>query len=160
SVFFHPGAPSFCMTMLFLWLFGDNVEDQTGRGRFAILYLLCSVSATLAQSLIDPGSSRSLIGASGAISGVMGAYFVLYPRSRILIFFPLPLTLHELPAAFFLGLWFLLQFVTVVAHVGVEPRAADVAPALAAHAVGFAAGALLCLVLRRHERARVEWWSP
>ena len=159
ALFFHAGAMSFGVNVLFLWLFGDNVEDQTGRARFVTLYFVSGISATLAQAFIDPGVTRTLIGTSGAVSGVLGAYFVLYPRSRILVFFPLPLTLHELPAAFFLGVWFLLQFVTLAAQAGSATHPAGIPPGLAAHAVGLATGALLCLALRRRERGRVEWWG-
>ena len=160
SAFFHVGAVPFCINILFLWLFGDNVEDQTGRGRFVILYLLSGISAALAHAALDPSASRTLIGASGAIGGVMGAYFVLYPHSRILVLLPLPLSLHELPAALFLGIWLVLQLLTVAGQVGAHPQAADLAAGLTAHAMGFATGALLCLAFRRPERARVEWWSP
>jgi membrane associated rhomboid family serine protease len=159
SAFLHQAALPFAINVLFLWLFGDNVEDQTGRGRFVLLYMLSGVASTVTQLAIHPGSVGALVGASGAIGGVIGAYFVLYPRSRILLLVPLPLSLHELPVLFFLAFWALLQFLTLAARAGVPPQAADVAPGLAAHAVAFAAGALLCLLLRRRERSRVDWWS-
>jgi membrane associated rhomboid family serine protease len=159
SVFLHPGPMPFAINVLFLWLFGDNVEDQTGRWRFVLLYLLSGTAAAVAEAAIAPDAWRTLIGASGAIGGVLGAYFVLFPRSRILLLVPLPWSLHELPVLFFLGFWVLLQFLAMTAGAGVHLRAADIAPSLAAHAVGFATGAVLCLLFRRPERAKVDWWG-
>jgi membrane associated rhomboid family serine protease len=152
SILLHPGLAALLVNVMFLWLFGDNVEDQTGRTRFVILYAASGLSAALAEVLIYPGASRSLIGASGAVTGVIGAYFVLFPRSRILVFFPIAPVLHELPAALFLLIWFLVQLVTLAAQ-------ADLGPGLGAHGVAFVTGAVCCLALRRPERARVEWWG-
>ncbi len=159
AAFSHPGAASFAVTLLFLWLFGDNVEDQTGRGRFVLLYVLCGLSAALALDAIAPGPARTGIGAAGAVSGILGAYFVLYPRARVLVLVPVPLSLHELPAAFFLGAWFVIAVLTLAAQTRAGAPGAEVALGLTAHAIAFAAGALLCLLLRRRERAGVEWWD-
>ena len=156
-LFFHEGALPFFINVLFLWLFGDNVEDQTGRSRFVVLYGLSGMSGAVMQAVLDPDLTHTLIGASGTVSGVLGAYFLLYPRSRILLFFPLPPTLHELPAAFFLGAWFPLHLLILAAATSLDPQLSDITPGLAAHATGFGTGALLCLLLRRAERTRVEW---
>ena len=112
SMFVHGGLLHAGGNMLFLWIFGDNVEDRTGHGRFLVFYLLCGVAAALAQSALSPNSVTAMVGASGAIAGVMGAYFVLYPRSRIvtLVFLFIFVQVLEVPAIVFLGLWFVLQF--------------------------------------------------
>ena len=104
SMFLHGGFLHFAGNMLYLWIFGDNVEDRMGHGRFLFFYLLCGVGAALAQTITDPASVIPMVGASGAIAGVMGAYFVLYPRSRILTLVPIFffIQLIEVPAIFFL----------------------------------------------------------
>ena len=98
SMFVHGGLAHLVGNLLFLWIFGDNVEDRLGHGRFLAFYFLCGVIAALAQLVLDPDSTVPMVGASGAIAGVMGAYLVLYPRSRVLMLFPFPLFLFELPA--------------------------------------------------------------
>lgn len=159
-LFFHPGLLAFAINLLYLWLFGDNVEDQLGRTRFTALYVVSGLSAAAAQTMGGGFDWRGfLVGASGAIGGVLGAYFLLYPRSRVLTLVPYPLSLHEVPAAFFLPFWYLFQLLTV-ATVQAGRSAQQVAPALVAHAAAFVAGGLLCFALRRRERARVEWWGP
>ena len=97
--------------MWYLWIFGDNVEDGVGHGRFIVFYLLCGIAAALGQIAMDPTSTLPTIGASGAIAGVMGAYFVLYPHSRVLTLIPLVFfwEIIELPAILLLGFWFLMQ---------------------------------------------------
>src|SRR5215813_8505891 len=89
SIFLHGGWLHLIGNMLYLWIFGDNVEDRLGRGRFVLFYLLCGAVAALGQGLADPKSEVPMIGASGAISGVLGAYLVLYPRAKILVLVPL-----------------------------------------------------------------------
>jgi membrane associated rhomboid family serine protease len=98
------------------WIFGDNVEDRLGPGRYVVFYLLCGVIAAVAHALSEPGSLVPTIGASGAIAGIMGAYFVLYPRSRVLtlIFLVFYIDVVEIPAVVFLGFWFLMQLVSGV----------------------------------------------
>src|SRR5262249_9525651 len=111
SMFLHGGWLHIIGNMWYLWIFGDNVEDQVGHGRFVFFYLACGIAAAFGQILIDPTSTLPTIGASGAIAGVMGAYFVLYPRSRVLTLIPFLFwwELVELPAVVLLGFWFLLQ---------------------------------------------------
>ena len=162
SMFVHGGFAHFGFNMLFLWIFGDNVEDRMGHGRFLVFYLLCGVAAALAQTATDPNSIVAMVGASGAIAGVMGAYIVLYPHSRIVTVIPIVFYLHvmEVPAVVFLGLWFVLQFVSgigsLAAATGGEPAGGI---AFWAHIAGFVAGVSGVLVFRRPERQRVEWWD-
>ena len=112
SMFLHAGWLHILGNMLYLWIFGDNVEDRLGHGRFLVFYLFCGAIAAIAQIVVNPGSTLPTIGASGAIAGVMGAYFVLYPHSRIVALLPLFIfwQIIEVPAIVFLGFWFLMQF--------------------------------------------------
>jgi membrane associated rhomboid family serine protease len=147
SMFLHAGWLHLGGNMLYLWVFGDNVEDSMGHARFAIFYLLCGVAAVLTHGLIDPLSTSPLIGASGAISGVLGAYLMLHPKVRVvaLVMFKIPLPL-PLPAYVVLGGWILLQFLNVYTG-GAAPDAGGTA--WWAHIGGFVAGALLIVPLRR-----------
>jgi membrane associated rhomboid family serine protease len=162
SMFLHGGLLHFGANMLYLWIFGDNVEDRMGHGRFLAFYILCGVAAALAQTAMNPDSIVPMIGASGAIAGVMGAYLVLYPRSRIVTLVPIFffIQLIEVPAIFFLGLWFVLQFVSGVGSIasatGGEPAGGV---AFWAHVAGFVAGVSGVIAFRRPERQRVEWWD-
>jgi membrane associated rhomboid family serine protease len=162
SMFLHGGWMHILGNMLFLWIFGDNVEDRLGHGRFVAFYLLCGTVAALAHVMSEPGSLIPTIGASGAVAGVMGAYFVLYPHSRILTLLPLFIfwQVIEVPAVLFLGLWFALQ---LFSGVGTMLMATQGAPAggiaFWAHVAGFVAGVVLVFAFRRPERARVEWWG-
>ena len=162
SMFLHGGLLHVGGNMLFLWIFGDNVEDRMGHGRFVVFYLLCGAAAALAQTAMSPDSVVPMVGASGAVAGIMGAYFVLYPHSRIVTLIPLFVFFHvmEVPAIVFLGLWFVLQFVSgvgsIAAATGGEPAGGI---AFWAHVAGFVAGVSGVLVFRRPERQRVEWWN-
>jgi hypothetical protein len=135
------------------------VEDQVGHGRFVIFYLLCGTVAALAQTFSDPMSPVPTIGASGAIAGVMGAYIVLYPKSRVLTLIPLFVfwEIIEIPAVFFLGFWFLLQVFSAGTVTTGTQQGGGVA--FWAHIAGFLAGIAAVLIFRRPERERVEWWS-
>ncbi|MDP1570283.1 MAG: rhomboid family intramembrane serine protease [Vicinamibacterales bacterium] len=156
SMFVHGGLLHFAGNMLYLWIFGDNVEDRMGHGRFVVFYLLCGTAAAAGQTLAAPASALPMVGASGAIAGVMGAYLVLYPQSRVLTLFPFPLMVFEVPAVFLLGLWFVAQFLS-----GLGTPAGDALGGIAfwAHVMGFVAGVVLVFVFRRPERQRVEWWN-
>src|SRR5687767_1328385 len=162
SMFLHGGLLHFGGNMLYLWIFGDNVEDRMGHGRFLVFYLLCGVAAALAQTALNPDSVTAMVGASGAIAGVMGAYFVLYPHSRIVTVIPIFFYLHimEVPALVFLGVWFVLQFISGVGSIAAA-TAGEAAGGIAfwAHIAGFVAGVSGVLVFRRPERQRVEWWN-
>ncbi len=158
SMFLHADWLHIGGNMLFLWIFGDNVEDRFGHGRFLVFYLLCGTAAAIAQVLVMPGSTLPTIGASGAIAGVMGAYLVMYPQSRILTFFP-PFFFFELPALFFLGVWFLMQLLSGVGSVVLTTGSMGGGIAFWAHIAGFLTGVLGVGLFRRPDRQRVEWWS-
>jgi len=160
SMFLHGGFLHVAGNMLYLWIFGDNVEDRMGHGRFLVFYLLCGVAAALAQTITSPDSVVPMVGASGAIAGVMGAYFVLYPRSRIVTLIPLFFFFQvvEVPAIFFLGIWFLMQFISGVGSIGATIGRNTGGVAFWAHVAGFVAGITGVGLFRRAERQRVEWW--
>jgi membrane associated rhomboid family serine protease len=140
SMFLHGSLLHLAGNMLFLWIFGNNVEDHLGRVLIVIFYAVVGVAAMAAHYLADPGSTIPVIGASGAIAGVMGAYLVLWPRARILTVVPLLLFfVISLPAGLVLGIWFGLQFLT-------NPNEGV---AWVAHVGGFVAGVLLGLGLKR-----------
>jgi membrane associated rhomboid family serine protease len=151
SLFLHGGWLHLLGNMLFLWIFGNNIEDRFGRLRYLLFYLACGMVATYGFALANPDSTEALIGASGAIAGVLGAYLILYPRARVwslvpvLFFIPL-----RLPAWFVLGLWFLLQWVYTAGYA--VSRAGSVA--YLAHVLGFVVGALVGLLMRRAEGTR------
>jgi len=111
SMFLHGGWMHLIGNMLFLWVFGNNIEAAMGSFRFLLFYLLCGAAAVLAQGLPDTQSIIPMIGASGAISGVLGAYLLLYPKARVTVVIPIVILLHtvKVPALFVLGIWFLLQ---------------------------------------------------
>jgi membrane associated rhomboid family serine protease len=138
SQFLHGGWLHLLGNMLFLWVFGNNIEDRLGRLRFIPFYLLCGALAAVGQALSDPESSIPLIGASGAISGILGAYFLLHPRALVLTLI-LPFFLVPLPAWLMLGLYFVLQF----AYVGQEATVGADGTAYWAHIAGFIAGLVL-----------------
>jgi membrane associated rhomboid family serine protease len=152
SLFIHDGWIHFAGNMLYLWIFGDNVEDVTGRGPFLLFYLGSGSLAAMAYAGLHPGSTAPLVGASGAIAAVMGAYFVLYPRSQVLTasFLVFYLDLIEVPAIFFLGVWLLMQLVSGLASMGAQGAASGVA--FDTHIVGFVMGTLVGLALRRRPR--------
>jgi len=155
SMFLHSGWLHIGGNMLSLWIFGDNIEDRMGHVRFLLFYLLVGLAAALAQTAADWGSGLPLIGASGAIAGVMGAYFVLYPRSRVLTLVPIFLFhVIEVPAIFLLGFWFLMQLFNAGA-VASMANAGQGGVAFAAHVAGFVVGILGVFVFRRRQRFRV-----
>ena len=156
SMFLHAGWLHFLGNMLFLWIFGDNVEDRVGHVRFVVFYLLCGVAAVAAHVYMNPTSRIPTVGASGAIAGVMGGYFVLYPNSRVLALVPLFIIweIIEVPAVLFLGLWFLMQFFYGVGSMAVRPGAEAGGVAFWAHIAGFLAGMAGVLVLRKPSRTR------
>ena len=155
SMFLHAGWLHFLGNMLYLWIFGDNVEDRMGHGRFGVFYLLCGSAAAFGQMLSDPVSTIPMVGASGAIAGVMGAYLVLFPHSKVLTLVPIFLFIEliEIPAIFFLGIWFLFQVLSGVGSLSGQGGGV----AFWAHAAGFLAGIVLVLLFRRPERQRIEW---
>ena len=160
SMFLHGGFLHVAGNMLYLWIFGDNVEDRMGHGRFLLFYLLCGIAAALGQTVTVPNSQIPMVGASGAVAGVMGAYFVLYPHSRIVTLLPLFFfwQIFEVPAIFFLGIWFLMQFISGVGSIGTAIGRNTGGVAFWAHVAGFVAGITGVGLFRRAERQRVEWW--
>jgi len=160
AMFVHGGLAHLGGNMLFLWIFGDNVEDRLGHGRFIAFYLMCGFAAAIAQTALNPNSLVPMIGASGAIAGVMGAYLVLYPHSRVLMLFPFPVFLFELPAIVFLVIWFLVQFLNGVNQLPIfERNAISGGVAFGAHVMGFVVGLILVVFMKRPERTKVEWWD-
>jgi len=155
SMFLHGGWLHFLGNMLYLWIFGDNVEDRLGHGRFVLFYLFCGATAALAHVFMNPLSTVPTIGASGAIAGVMGAYFVMYPHSRILALVPLIIIwdIIEVPAILFLGFWFLMQFFSGVGSIAADVGAESGGVAFWAHVAGFVAGIGAVLVLRKPARS-------
>ena len=152
SMFLHGSWSHVLGNMWYLWIFGDNVEDRMGHGRFLVFYLLCGIVAAFGQIVIDPTSTLPTIGASGAIAGVMGAYFVLYPQSRVLTLIPLIVfwEIVELPAIFLLGFWFLMQLFSAGA-IAATSNTAGGGVAFMAHVAGFVTGLIGVFVFRKRE---------
>jgi membrane associated rhomboid family serine protease len=144
SMFLHGGLLHLGGNMLFLWVFGNNIEDSMGRVRFVAFYLLGGLAALFAQTLIDPNAAVPTIGASGAIAAVLGGYALLYPKARVitLIFIIIIFTIVELPALLVLGLWFLIQLAYGAAELG-QPVGGSGGVAYFAHIGGFVFGLLL-----------------
>jgi membrane associated rhomboid family serine protease len=158
SMFLHGSWMHVLSNMWYLWIFGDNVEDRLGHGRFVAFYLLCGIVAALGQTAIDPQSTLPTIGASGAIAGVMGAYFVLYPHSRVLTLVPLIIIWEviELPAILLLGFWFLMQLFSAGA-IAVTASSKGGGVAFMAHVAGFVMGLVGVFVFRKRERPDSRW---
>jgi membrane associated rhomboid family serine protease len=181
SMFLHAGWLHAGSNLLALWIFGDNVEDRMGHGRFlafyllagaaaglfetmadagsVVPYLLAGAAAGLFETMADAGSVVPLVGASGAIAGVMGAYLFMFPTSQIhvLIFLFFYIDIVEIPAAIFLTLWFLLQILGGVGRTAQDAASGGVA--FWAHVGGFLVGAIASFFFRRPERVRTEWWN-
>jgi membrane associated rhomboid family serine protease len=147
SMFLHGGLLHLAGNMLYLWVFADNIEDSMGHGRFVLFYAVCGVAAALAQAAPELGSTIPMIGASGAVSGVLGAYVLLYPHARVLVVVPLLVVFYRLrlPAFVVLGIWFAGQLLNSLA----VPEAGG-GIAFRAHVGGFVAGLLLIKFFQRH----------
>jgi membrane associated rhomboid family serine protease len=156
SMFMHGGWMHLIGNMWFLWLFGNNVEDRCGRIRFVIFYLLCGAIATLAYTFFNSDSKIPLVGASGAISGVLGGYLFMFPHARVLTLVPLGFftRMMHIPAWFFLIIWMGLQLLSqaALAHATTKEQGGI---AFLAHIAGFVAGALLIFVFRKKKRS--DW---
>ncbi len=150
AMFIHGGWLHLIGNMLFLWVFGDNVEDAMGHGRYLLFYLLAGVGAVALQVFVDPDSGIPMVGASGAIAGVLGAYLVLCPRARVSVVIPWLwfLGVFPVPAAFLIVFWFLLQLLNGVAALGATTSVTQ-GIAFWAHVGGFIVGLLLVWVFRR-----------
>jgi membrane associated rhomboid family serine protease len=148
SMFMHGGILHIAGNMLFLWVFGNNIEDRLGRVKYLIFYILAGLIAVYTQALIDTSSTAPTIGASGAIAGVLGAYALLFPRARVLtlIFIIFFVTLVEIPALILLAVWFILQFVPALGQVAVETGGGE-GVAYFAHVGGFVFGLAVAAVM-------------
>ncbi len=164
SMFLHGGWLHVISNMWVLYIFGDNVEDRLGHTRYLLFYLLAGLAAALAHVLVNPGSTVPTVGASGAISGIMGAYLLLFPRARVLTLLPgivVPWFV-ELPALVFVGFWFVLQLFSGLFALGAT-GSVDIYGGVAwwAHVGGFLAGVLLVKLFerRRYRPADDTWWG-
>ncbi|MFN7132332.1 MAG: rhomboid family intramembrane serine protease [Myxococcales bacterium] len=157
SMFLHGSVAHLLFNMLFLWIFGNNIEDALGRVRFVLFYLACGVAAALVQIVVSGPSDIPMVGASGAIAGVLGAYLVLYPHARVLTLVPIFIFIQFiwLPAGLFLAIWFIFQLVSSFGGGG--------GVAWYAHIGGFVAGVVLIKLLaprvRPRRAARAVDWS-
>lgn len=145
SMFLHSGFPHLLGNMLFLWIFGDNVEAEFGHGRYLVFYFICGIGAGLVHVLFNFHSRIPALGASGAISGVLGAYIVLEPRNRILTL--IFIFLIRVPAVVVLGLWFAMQFLSGLSELGTRVNGGV---AVWAHIGGFLIGVLGAVIFKRH----------
>ncbi len=151
NLFIHGGWLHIIFNMWTLWIFGDNVEDRMGHGRFLVFYILCGVIANIVHYIFNAYSPVPVVGASGAIAGVMGAYFLMFPHSRIItlipiFFFPF---FFEIPAVIFLLFWFLSQLISGTLHLFMPPQIGGIA--WWAHIGGFVAGMILHKFFKRKE---------
>lgn len=148
SMFMHGGVMHLIGNLWFLYIFGDNVEDNMGSGRFVVFYLLSGAAAAASQVYLDPSSTVPMIGASGAIAGVLAAYLVLFPRARVVTLIPIFIFIQwaEIPAVVFIALWFALQ---IFSGVGVLAQGGGAGVAYWAHIGGFVAGLVLVMLLRK-----------
>jgi len=160
-MFLHGGFLHFLGNMWFLYIFGDNVEDRFGHVKYLLFYIFCGVSATLVQFVLNPLSRIPMIGASGAISGVLGAYFVFYPSAGVLTLLPLGLfsRIVVLPAVLFLGLWFIFQFLSGTQSLAIQAVVGRDIGGVAywAHIGGFLTGVVISLFSRRRRRIKTYW---
>jgi membrane associated rhomboid family serine protease len=158
SMFLHGSWMHLIGNMWFLWIFGDNIEDYLGHFKYLVFYLASGIGAALAQVILNPHSRVPTVGASGAIAGVLGAYFVLYPRARVLIWFPI-MFLFYLPAWVTLGYWFAMQFLSGAATSMAAYSDTTGGVAFWAHVGGFVAGIVLIKILpERARRYRYSTW--
>lgn len=150
SFFLHGSLFHVLSNMLYLWIFGDNIEDKLGRVRFLLFYLLTGVFANLTQFLIDPSSPIPVIGASGAVAGILGAYFITFPRAKVtsLLFIFIFFTIRDIPAIYFLFIWFIIQVFSGISSLGTN----YISVAWWAHIGGFLTGIILMLIMRKRNK--------
>jgi membrane associated rhomboid family serine protease len=155
SMFLHGGLLHLGSNMLFLHVFGDNVEDALGRGRFLLFYTVCGIGAVVGQILVDPNSMVPMIGASGAISGVLAGYLTLFPHARVVTLIPIFIFIHfmEVPAGIFIVLWFVLQLVQGYLSLGIIAEGGG-GVAWFAHIGGFLAGLVCVRMMYRKPKGR------
>ena len=157
SMFMHGGLFHVAGNMLYLWIFGDNVEDTLGHGRFLLFYLLSGVAAAAAQIVMNPDSRVPMVGASGAVSGVLGAYLILFPYARVLVLliFGFFFRIVRWPASIVLGFWIVVQFLNGLITVSVAAGGAAGGTAWFAHIGGFLAGIVLLFLMRPRRTGRL-----
>lgn len=155
SMFLHGGWLHLIGNMLYLWIFGNNIEDVMGHAKFVLFYITCGILAALSHALTDPSSTIPMVGASGAISGVLGAYLLLFPHARVLVFIPMGFASRTMyvPAGVVLGLWFVMQLLSGGMSLNTEGGGV----AFFAHVGGFIAGMLLIGLFKR---ADVQFFAP
>ena len=154
AMFLHGGLLHLAGNMLYLWIFGNNIEDAMGHARFVLFYLLCGVAAALTMAFMDPASTIPMVGASGAISGVLGAYMLLYPRVRVTVIIPIVIIFYpfRISAVWVVGVWFAMQLFSAAASTPDSPGVA-----WWAHIGGFAAGLMLTPFLKS---SHVPFFGP
>jgi len=158
SMFLHGGLFHLLGNMLYLWIFGDNIEDTLGHGRFLLFYLACGAAAAVGQTAMSPASQVPMIGASGAVSGVLGAYLILFPYAGVvtLVTFGFFVRIIKIPALLVLGFWIVIQFVNgAITFTGVLARRGEGGVAWFAHIGGFLAGIVLLFLVRRRRSVRL-----
>src|SRR6266545_938033 len=158
SMFLHGSFLHIGANMLYLWIFGDNIEDRLGHVRYTIFYFLCGIVATLTHAIANPSSTVPAIGASGAIAGVLGAYLILFPKARVTTLIPIFffVTIREIPAVILLGLWFVLQLFSGVGSLGVRDAQDLGGVAYFAHIGGFVSGIILIVLMGGTRRRRPQ----
>jgi rhomboid family protein len=156
SMFLHSGFLHIGGNMLYLWIFGDNIEDRLGHMRYAVFYLLCGFIAAFTHAFANPSSTLPAIGASGAIAGVLGAYLILFPKAKVTTLIPVFILvfIRDIPAVIILGLWFVLQLFSGVGSLGIRDAANSGGVAYFAHIGGFVAGMILIVVMGGTRRRR------
>jgi len=147
AMFMHGGWMHLLGNMLYLWIFGDNVEDRLGHAKFLVFYLLCGIAATFAQVLVDPSSNVPNLGASGAIAGVLGSYLIMFPRSQVRVM--MGRGIIPMPALIVIGFWALLQFISGFGAIATTEQTAGGGVAYMAHVGGFIAGLILGPLMAR-----------
>lgn len=160
SMFLHGGLLHLGSNMLFLWVFGDNVEDAFGHVGYIIFYFACGIAANAAQIAINPQSTLPSVGASGAIAGVLGAYMVMFPSAQVrtLLFLGPIILLPRLPALLLIGFWFVTQLISGFGQIGIQQETGGVA--FWAHIGGFVVGVVLALLFRPRPSSAAGWRQP
>ena len=158
AMFMHGGFAHIAGNMLYLWIFGDNIEDNFGHGKFLLFYLLCGLAASFSQIALDPDSKIPTLGASGAIAGVLGAYLIMFPKNRVRALLPLGFlwTTVEVPAIVVLGFWIVIQ---IFSQYTATFQHASGGVAYMAHIGGFATGLALSFLLRRRRPRKSDYYN-
>lgn len=154
AMFMHGGWMHLIGNMLYLWIFGDNVEDRLGHGRYTVFYFLCGIAATFAQVLVDPNSNIPNLGASGAIAGVLGAYLLMFPRGSVRVM--MGRAIIPMPALIVIGFWAVLQFISGFGAIATTEQTAGGGVAYMAHVGGFVAGLILAVLMGGTRQPRLQ----